>query len=192
MFVFLNLPFANAKLWSPIIGLFFRSERSCYASLQRLKLVETTLSRCLDDLYCMFNYGWFDFLQHIFIHSKTTVRYNPVEPFFHGFLAFESHLCPGVLADNLFFLFNSVLSAATTGLVARAWPKGVKNARQDAPVPFRIHLWGWYQPFLVRKIGKDWFWNIYNIISYNWCQSFCAILWPEIWFNFFLDRPSFP
>lgn len=38
---------------------------------------------------------------------------------------------PGVLADNLFFLFNSVLSAATTGLVARAWPKGVKNAREE-------------------------------------------------------------
>lgn len=37
----------------------------------------------------------------------------------------------GVLADNLFFLFNSVLSAATTGLVARAWPKGVKNAREE-------------------------------------------------------------
>ena len=37
----------------------------------------------------------------------------------------------GVLADNLFFLFSSVLSAATTGLVARAWPKGASCAREE-------------------------------------------------------------
>eukprot|EP00435_Cladocopium_sp_Y103_P017915 s2762_g4.t1 len=46
----------------------------------------------------------------------------------------------GVLADNLFFLFNSVLSAATTGLVARAWPKGVKNARQELTRTFTFAL----------------------------------------------------
>ena len=48
-------------------------------------------------------------------------------PFFLG-------VAGGVLADNLFFLFNSVLSAATTGLVARAWPKGVKNAREETGI----------------------------------------------------------
>lgn len=46
----------------------------------------------------------------------------------------------GVLADNLFFLFNSVLSAATTGLVARAWPKGVKNAREELTRTFTFAL----------------------------------------------------
>lgn len=46
----------------------------------------------------------------------------------------------GVLADNLFFLFNSILSAATTGLVARAWPKGVQNARQELTRTFTFAL----------------------------------------------------
>eukprot|EP00439_Symbiodinium_sp_Y106_P046952 s442_g6.t1 len=46
----------------------------------------------------------------------------------------------GVLADNLFFLFNSVLSAATTGLVARAWPKGAANAREELIRTFSFAL----------------------------------------------------
>ena len=84
------------------------------------------------------------------------------------FLALDSHLCPaaGVLADNLFFLFNSVLSAATTGLVARAWPKGVKNARQDGsnsavgdedPRTSILQLLGGVlnQPFLVKWATID-------------------------------------
>ena len=61
-----------------------------------------------------------------------------------GFATFSKWCGPtGVLADNLFFLFNSVLSAATTGLVARAWPKGVKNAREEMawkPIKYPVVL----------------------------------------------------
>lgn len=46
----------------------------------------------------------------------------------------------GVLADNLLYLFNSVLSAATTGLVARAWPKGAANAREELIRTFSFAL----------------------------------------------------
>ncbi|CAJ1344327.1 unnamed protein product, partial [Effrenium voratum] len=46
----------------------------------------------------------------------------------------------GVLADNLSYLFNSVLTAATTGLVARAWPKGAKSASEELTRTFSFAL----------------------------------------------------
>ena len=61
---------------------------------------------------------------------------------------FVDYSVRGVLADNLFFLFNSVLSAATTGLVARA-----AELKQQPDV--EAYLLGSRNPCLERPYIKD-------------------------------------
>jgi len=46
----------------------------------------------------------------------------------------------GVLADNLLYLFAAVLGSATTGLVARAWPKGADKARDELTLTISFAL----------------------------------------------------